>query len=150
MLQPGTVQNALPGMLRRPMPATHDGLTVAFRYDDWNRFFGTRVKRMLVPAFIVCRPLNHDRSLTKFCVGVCRVSVNVFGVALAVERRDEPERHVVAVGHAGVVLVDLREAVAEAVGQRRRQHRVVADRAAPVVEQPLPPRRRAGELRWRC
>ena len=53
MLQPGTVQNALPGMLRRPMPATHDGLTVALRYDDWKRSFGTRVKRMLVPAFIV-------------------------------------------------------------------------------------------------
>src|SRR4029450_8468300 len=76
-LQPGTVQKALPGMLRRPMPATHDGLTVALRYEVWKRFFGTRVKRMLVPTFIVCSPLNHDRSLTKFCVGVWRVSVNV-------------------------------------------------------------------------
>ena len=75
-LQPGTVQNALPGMLRRPMPATHDGLTVALRYEVWKRSFGTRVKRILVPAFTVCRPLNHDRSLTKFCVGVWRVSVN--------------------------------------------------------------------------
>src|SRR5688572_11740066 len=64
-------------MLRRPMPATHDGLTLALKYEDWNRFFGTRVKRMLVPAFIVWRPLNHDRSLTKFCVGVCRVLVKV-------------------------------------------------------------------------
>src|SRR5687768_979001 len=77
MLQPGTVQNALPGMLRRPMPATHDGFTVALKYDAWNRFFGTRVKRRLVPAFIVWLPLNHDRSFTKFWVGVCRVSVNV-------------------------------------------------------------------------
>ena len=134
-------------MLRRPMPATHDGLTVALRYEAWKRFFGTRVKRMLVPAFIVWRPLNHDRSLTKFCVGVCA------GIgerrADAVVRRDEPERRVVAVGQAGVVLVDLREAVAEAVGQRRRQHRVVADRAAPVVEQPLAQRRAAFKLRSR-
>ncbi len=29
--QIGAVQKALPGMLRRPMPATHDGLTVALR-----------------------------------------------------------------------------------------------------------------------
>ena len=27
----GTVQKELPGMLRRPTPATHDGLTVALR-----------------------------------------------------------------------------------------------------------------------
>src|SRR5687768_16566343 len=59
------------------MPATHDGFTLALRYDDWNRFLGTRVKRMFVPAFIVWRPLNHDRSLTKFWVGVARVSVKV-------------------------------------------------------------------------
>jgi hypothetical protein len=31
--QIGAVQNELPGMLRCPMPATHDGLTVALRYD---------------------------------------------------------------------------------------------------------------------
>src|SRR6185436_19330783 len=78
ILQPGTVQKALPGMLRRPMPATHDGLTVALRYELWKRSLGTRVKRMLVPTFMVCCPLNHDRSLTKFCVGVWRVSVNEF------------------------------------------------------------------------
>ena len=61
-------------------------------------------------------------------------------VALAVKRRDETERHPVAVGDAGVVLVDLGEAVAEAVGERRREDRVVAERATPVVEEPLPAR----------
>ena len=39
-----TVQKALPGMLRRPMPATHDGLMVALRKDDWKRFFGMLAK----------------------------------------------------------------------------------------------------------
>ena len=87
MLHVGTVQNELPGMFRRPIPATHDGLTVAFRNEPLLRELGMRVNRMFVPNLNACVPFSHDTSSTKFCVGTCRDVVNVIGSKLSRKRK---------------------------------------------------------------
>ena len=59
------------------------------------------------------------------------------GGAAAIEGIDEKEGHVIAVGPSGVRLVDAGEAIPEAVGQARTEHRIVADRHPVVVEESL-------------
>ena len=73
-------------MLRRPIPATHDGLTVADRYDPLSRDEGMRVNRMFVPNLNACVPFSHEMSSTKFCVGVSRAVVNVIASKLSRKR----------------------------------------------------------------
>ena len=94
------MQNALPGMLRRPMPATHEGLTVALRNELWNRSLGTRREpqvRADLEAVRALEPLQVVDDVVR--VRLARIGEGrPVGVANAIERFDEPERHVVAVG----------------------------------------------------
>src|SRR5688572_29383199 len=142
-------------MLRRPMPATHDGLTVAFKYDDWNRFLGTRVKRMFVPAFIVWRPLNHDKSLTKFSIGVAGLPASGHGRKAAPRHRAERATGHVAAPDAGHprwvdrrVQVRRLESVlgnAREADVRARFHRVAALEPRQIIDEIL--RRRSRPAR---